>query len=194
MIAASVALLLALTSGGTRVPWISPDDLRAGRAVDRAHRAVRLVAPARARAVPAAQRARQSGDAGGHDGDLLRARRDDRLHDLHAALLSGRAQAHRHAIRPRAHPGDRAHHAGLDAVGPRHDVSAPLQDVALCRHVARRPLAVAALVVVAGDAARLGDLRDRRDRVRRRHACSRSRPCRSRTRSRGTTSAPRPAR
>ena len=63
MIAASIALLLALTSGGTRVPWLSPTIFALVGGSIAAHGRVRLVAQARARAVPAAQRAGQPGDA-----------------------------------------------------------------------------------------------------------------------------------
>ena len=48
------------------------DDLRADRRLDPAHCRGRMVAQARARAVPAAQRARQSGDEARHRGDELR--------------------------------------------------------------------------------------------------------------------------
>ena len=78
------------------------DDLCADRRLDPAHRRGRLVAQARAGAVPAAQRAGQSGDEARHRGDELRDGRDDRLHDLHAALLPDRAQAHADAGRARA--------------------------------------------------------------------------------------------
>ena len=97
MIAAAVALLLALTSGGTRVPWISPAIFGLVALAMALTVGVRLVAQPGARAVPAAAHARQSGDAARHRGDVLRARRHDRVHDLHAALLSGGAWAHRHA-------------------------------------------------------------------------------------------------
>ncbi len=66
MMAASTALLLALTSGGTRVPWLSPTIFALVAALDRAHARVRLVARARAGAVPAAARARKPGDARRH--------------------------------------------------------------------------------------------------------------------------------
>src|SRR5262249_57859225 len=68
-------------------------DFRPDRAVDGAHRRIRLVAQPGAGAIPAAACPGKSGDAVRHHGDRLRARGDDRLHDLHAALLSGRAWA-----------------------------------------------------------------------------------------------------
>src|SRR5262249_5967051 len=135
-------------------------DLRTDRAVDGAHRRVRLVAESGAGTVPAAARAGQPGDAARHYGDGLWARRDDRHHDLYAALLPGHAWTHRDAVRARAHPGHRPDHPGLDDVGTRDDVHAPLQDLVLCRHVAgdaRRGGAG----VVAGNAARLVGGRER---------------------------------
>ena len=72
VMAAATLLLLALTTGGTRVPWLSPTIFALIGGFDPAHRRGRLVAQARAGAVPAAQRARQSGDAARHRGDQLR--------------------------------------------------------------------------------------------------------------------------
>ena len=66
MTASAIPLLLALTWGGTRYPWLSPPIVALVVASARAVAAVRLAADAGVRAVPAAARARQSGDAHGH--------------------------------------------------------------------------------------------------------------------------------
>ena len=91
MTAAAIALLLALTSGGTRFAWLSAHDLRPGRGLHRAHRVVRLVAAAGAGAVPAAHRAGQSGDACRHLATACGLGVMTGFMIYHAALLSGRA-------------------------------------------------------------------------------------------------------
>ena len=69
---------------------------------------------------------------------------------------------------PRAHPGDRDDHAGLDGVRPRDDASQPLQALALCRHGGGDAGGRGA-GGVAGHAGAVGGDRDRRGRLRRRH-------------------------
>ena len=93
MTASAIPLLLALTWGGTRYPWLSPPIVGAGRGLGGAVEllfAWRLTQTHRAVSAPA--RSRQSGDAHGHRVHRVLARRGDRAHHLPAALLRGRAQ------------------------------------------------------------------------------------------------------
>ena len=101
-------------------------DRRADRRLVLLSAVVRLAAGARARAVPAAHRAEQSGDAHGHDLGLARHGRADRADHHRAALFRGGAQTERHRIRRRADP-DRADHAGLAARRPGDAVLEALQ-------------------------------------------------------------------
>ena len=92
-----------------------------------------------------------------------------------------------------AHPGDRDDDAGLDGVGPRDDASQPLQALALCRHGAGDVGGRG-----AGRAGRPCRCSGRWSRPRSSATasapCSRSPPSACRTRCGGTRSASRPAR
>ena len=115
MMASAIPLLLALTWGGTRLPWLSPQILILIGGSFVLSRAVRLAARDRDRAVPAAHRAEQSGDADGHLGGVAGDGRADRPHHRRADVFRGGVPSERHRIRHRAHP-DRADHAGLALV------------------------------------------------------------------------------
>ena len=95
MMAASVALLLALTSGGTRVPWMSPTIFALVGARWCSRWCSPGGSPARRSRFCRCNLLANPVMRVGTVGDRLRARRDDRLHDLHAALLSVRAPPHR---------------------------------------------------------------------------------------------------
>ena len=114
MMASAIPLLLALTWGGTRLPWLSPQILDPDRRLVRAVGAVRLAARDRGRAVPAAHRAEQSGDADGHLGGVAVDGRADRPHHRGADVFRGGVPSERDRIRHRA-DSDRADHAGLAA-------------------------------------------------------------------------------
>ena len=92
MVGAAMALMLALTWGGRRYPWVSPQILLllAGSAGLWALFALRVMQ--RARAVHPALGAARRRDAGRHRGRLLRGRRRHRAHHLPAALCAGRAR------------------------------------------------------------------------------------------------------
>ena len=94
MMAAATLLLLALTTGGTRVPWTVADHCDAGGWLGPAHGGRDLVAQARTGAVPAPAVLANPVHAAWHRGDKLRHGRADRPHDLHAALFPDGAQAH----------------------------------------------------------------------------------------------------
>ena len=126
MMASCIPILLALTWGGTLYAWLSWPILGLIAASLRAVAAVRLAACDRVRAVPAAHRAEQSGDADGHRVGVARHGRVDRAHHRRADVLRGRAQAHRDRVRHRAHS-DRADHAGLAARRPGDAVLEALQ-------------------------------------------------------------------
>ena len=108
MMGSAIPLLLALTWGGTQYSWVSPEIFALLAASFRAVARLRLAADARERAVPAAHRAAQPGDALGRHLRLVRDGRLDRAHHPAAALFRGRARALRHPIRPRADPGSRS--------------------------------------------------------------------------------------
>ena len=127
MTAAAIPLLLALTWGGTRYPWLSVPiaALILASAVLSVLFVWRLLQGVRT--VPAAAHPRQSGDAHGHRVHVVLARRGDRAHHLPAALLRGRAQVHGERLRPRAHSHRGDVDARIDPGGPRHDGSHSLQ-------------------------------------------------------------------
>src|SRR5712671_4891244 len=160
MILAAVALLLVLTSGGTRVPWISSTILvllllsivfTLGFSWW-LHRVDEPFLPLGVLANPVM---RVGTTATSCALGVM----------THAALLSGRAQAQRHAIRSRARSRHRAHHARFDAVGTSDDASPPLQDFSHDRNDARDHCGCGARLL-AGDAAWLGDFYHWCDRPR----------------------------
>ena len=106
MVAASVALLLALSWGGRRYDWIVAADRRAADRLGALVGPVRLAAGVDARAVFAAHGAGQSGGAlrGAHR--RLQHGHAGRHDDLRAALFRGGAAHVGEPVRPRADPAD----------------------------------------------------------------------------------------
>ena len=127
MMVSAIALLLALTWGGTRYPWLSQQIL--GLIVVR-----RRCSPpyssggcSACRAVLADSGAQQSGDARRHRGHVLHPRRQHRPDDLRADLLRAGARIIGERFRPGA-DSDRDHDdARLVSVRPRHAAHEPVQ-------------------------------------------------------------------
>ena len=97
MVAAAVALLLALSWGGSRYGWVSPQILGPGRRLGAAVGAVRVAPDDGARAVHSAHHGARAGGRRRRDGRLLRHRHHHRPVDLHAALYRAGARASRRA-------------------------------------------------------------------------------------------------
>ena len=127
MMAAAMALLLALTWGGTRYPWLSQQIVGLIIAAAVHQRGLHLVGAARAGAVPAARGAQQSGDARRLPHHRLHPGRLHRPDHLRAALLRDGARPLRQRFRPGAHSDRDDDDAGLVSVRPRHAVHGPLQ-------------------------------------------------------------------
>ena len=106
MMAASIALLLALSWGGRRFDWISAADRRAAAGLGDAVGPVRLAAGGDGRAVSAAHRAGQSGGALRRAGRLLQHGDAGRHDDFRAALFRGGAASVGQPVRPGADPAD----------------------------------------------------------------------------------------
>jgi Major Facilitator Superfamily len=122
MMAAASALLLALTWGGTRYPWLSPQILSLFSL------AVAFTAAFVWRISHTAESdLAESGRPDGRRGECLCGRRLDRSHRLCAVLLRARPQAvgKRFGARPHSHCGN--DHAGIDHGRSRDDVHASLQ-------------------------------------------------------------------
>ena len=188
MMAAAVALLLALTWGGTRYSWLSQQIVASGHRRDRADRGIHLVGAARAGAVFAGRGAQQSGDARRLCDHRLHARRLHRPDDLRAALLRDGAWPFGQRFRPGADSHRDDDDAGLVSVRPRHAVHGPLQ-MGADRDAQHRRRGGRAAGRPSADAGMGGGADHRPGRHRHRQARIRPSPSRSRTRSRISRSA-----